>query len=245
MTTTRFSADMRLAGADSTPLAPELPQVDIYGLVHKGLRWSLCNLLTRMATHDPADADNLQMALDDLEGLLYMCLSHGTHEDRHLHPAIEVRRPGGAAFLHATHDELEREMALLRELSQQLAAASEASVPSLWRALYVRYSAFVGRNLLHMAEEELRSQALLDELYSVREQQSIHTNLLRSIGPEEKLAFLRAMLNGANPAERLRLLDMAHEQLPVEVWSSVLLGIRSQVSETERRQIEQRYGSLA
>jgi hypothetical protein len=199
----------------------DLPQVDIYGLVHKGLRWTLCSLLTRMAMDDPAEPDNLQKALDDLEGLLYMCVSHGMHEDRHLHPAIEVRRPGAAAWLHASHAELEREMAALRELAQQLSAASDAHVPELWRALYLRYSAFVGRNLVHMAEEELSAQTLLDELYSTQELQGIQANLLRSIGPEEKLAFLRAMLSGANPAERLRLLDMAHEQLPAEAWSCV------------------------
>jgi hypothetical protein len=227
--------------ADALSVYP-LPSFDMYGLVHKGLRWQLCELLTRMAAHDAhaADTQSLAMILDDLEGVLYMCVSHGSHEDAHYHPALEARRVGSSLFLHDSHAQLEQDMTALQALSAQLSASMNTPSPALFRTLYLRYGAFVGRNLTHMAEEEQRAQTLFDALYTSDELAIVHATLLRAIGPEEKLASLRAMLRGVNPAERLQLLDMAHALLPAEIWSDVLAQMRT-LPEREWRAIELRY----
>jgi hypothetical protein len=221
--------------------AHSLPSYDLYGLVHKGLRGELCALLTRMAALAPGDHKGLQVILDDLQGVLYMCTSHGSHEDRHYHTALEARRAGASDFLNDTHAQLEADIGALQDLSAQLAAAPDAGDPGLLRSLYLRYSAFVGRNLMHMAEEEERAQRLFEQLYSAAELPGIHANLLRAIGPEEKLASLRAMLLAVNPQERLQLLDVAQVQLPARAWSELLTTLRRCLPAAELQAIAGRY----
>jgi hypothetical protein len=227
-----------------TDAAQALPKYDLYGMVHKGLRGELCALLARMAAHSPAARNDLQMILDDLEGVLYICVNHGSHEDRHYHPALEARRAGSSEFLNDTHALLEADVAALHELSAQLSAATDGGEFGLFRALYLRYSAFVGRNLLHMAEEETRAQALFEQLYEPEELPIIHMNLLRAIGPEDKLASLRAMLHAVNAQERMQLLELAHAQLPREIWCDLLANLRARLPATELRAIAQRYPDM-
>jgi hypothetical protein len=221
-----------------------LPKYDLYGIFHKGLRGELCSLLARMAAHSPADRHDLQMILDDLEGVLYMCVSHGSHEDRHYHPALEARRASASEFLNDAHTLLEADVAALHGLSAQLAAATDAGEFGLFRALYLRYSAFVGRNLMHMAEEETRAQTLFEQLYQPEELPIIHLNLLRAIGPEEKLASLRAMLNAVNAQERMQLLELAQAQLPRETWCELLAKLQARLPAAELRAIAQRYPDM-
>jgi hypothetical protein len=51
------------------------------------------------------------------------------------------------------------------------------------------------------------------------------------------------MLAGVNREERQRLLDMARAQLPPEVWSTLLAGVRMHLPARELQEIEQRYGT--
>lgn len=198
---------------------PAVPALDLYGPVHKGLRFALCDLLVRLGQASERDVAALSMTLDDFEGVLYLLRAHSAHEEHRLHTALDARRPGAAQQLAAAHGEMEQAMRELREFAAALGARPNAG---LLRALYLRYSEFVGAQLAHMAEEERTAQPLFEALYSSEELLQLRAALLADIGPDEGVAFLRVMLAGADPALREVLLAQAAATVPPSVLSGML-----------------------
>jgi len=194
-----------------------LPALDLYGAVHKGLRLGMLELVTRLARNDVDDCNAARRAIDDLDGLLYMCERHAEHEDRHLHRAVELRRAGGSAAFALDHERQRKEVLDLRALALATTSADPAERPRLWRALQLRYSRFVGENLVHMAEEEERMQRQLEQLYDTDELAAIQRGLVGGIGPDEMLAWTRLMLRAATPRERTLMLERMRNILPASV----------------------------
>jgi hypothetical protein len=203
-----------------------MPAYDLYGPVHKGLRWSLASLITRLGTCPWNDPQSVQMALDDLEGVLYVCERHAAHEDRSVHVALEARRAGSTTSLGGAHERLETMIGELRALAAAFSSAPSSAQPGLWRTLYLRYAAFAGENLAHMSEEELVVQPLLEALYSLPELMQIHRELLSGIGPEEQAANMRVMVLGATPDERVTLLSRVKAVVPPPAFGALLNSLR-------------------
>jgi len=203
-------------------LQPYVPKYDLYGSVHKGLRFSLCELLSRFGQADATDSAGTQRLLDDLDGVLYMLDAHAAHENAHLHRALEARHAGASAHLAGTHERLDRKAAAVRVSAAAYAhVETEARAPAL-RALYLAYSTLVGEHLVHMADEELHAQRALDRLYEKEELGQIHGALLRDTGPEESTVFMSAMAAGSSPAERARLLLGFRAQAPEPAFVDLL-----------------------
>src|SRR5262252_8345330 len=188
------------------PPDPRLPQVDVYGAVHKGIRYALLDLLRRMGTVAPTDASSVEMVLDDLDGAFYLCAAHAAQEERYVHAAIEAASPGVLARFGAAHTALGDVLEELRTATSEVLCAAPESRPGGFRALYLRYSTFVAHALEHMSEEETVVQDLLERLFSVEQIRTIQRDMLGSIGPEELLVFLRVMVPAAAPSERAALL---------------------------------------
>lgn len=176
--------------------APTLPREDIYGAAHKGLRWLLSDVMVAMGRTSFADRSETKRALARLGEVLDVCESHLGHENAYIHAAIDRRRPGASARLGGDHVHHEESIAELRELAREVEAAPSETRPAFGRRLYLRYSAFVGENLVHMVEEEELAQGLLEEIYTTEELAELHRTLVSSIAPEKMFAFLRLMLAG-------------------------------------------------
>jgi hemerythrin-like domain-containing protein len=232
--------------SQETALAiPALPQVDIYGPVHKGLRFTQCGLLTRMGSVDLLDKTSRQMLLDDLEGLFCMIESHMHHEDRFIHPALERRRAGSSAGLDDAHEAHRRDIIELRALATALESALATSAPAIARRLYQKFSAFVADDFEHMRVEEEVIQPLLEELYSREELLSIEEALVASIPPDVMMAFLRVMVPAICPEERVKLLSKPKAEMPAEVFENVLAVVRLTLSEFEYQDLARRLDQAA
>lgn len=225
---------------ENAPVVPAPPQVDLYGPVHKGLRFAQCGLLTRMGSVDLRDKTSRQMLLDDLEGLFCMIESHMDHEDRFIHPALERRRPGSAAGLDDAHEAHRRDIIELRELATALESAPMATAPAIARRLYQKFGHFVADDLEHMRVEEEVIQPLLDELYSTEEQQSIEEALVASVPPDVMMAFLRVMVPAIRPEERVFLLSKPKAALPEEAFANVLALVKLTLSDYEFQDLKRR-----
>jgi hypothetical protein len=233
--------------AHSTPpdLAPHLPQVDVYGAVHKGIRYALLDLLRRMGTVAPSETSEVDMVLDDLEGAFYLCAAHSAQEDRYVRAAIEAESPGALVRLDAAHTGLGDMLDQLRETTAAVQCAESDARPGLFRQLYLRYSSFVAHALEHMCEEEIEVQALLERLFSTDKIRAIQQAMLASIGPEELLAFLRVMVPAATPIERVSLLEQPKAALSREAFEAIMQTVRRCLNAAEVRDLERRLGLMA
>lgn len=219
---------------------PYLPRFDFYGPVHKGLRWALSSVLVRLGSCTPADAANVQVALDDLEGVLYLFAYHAAHEDRHVHKALEARRAGSSAPFAAAHEKQEAMIAELRALAAQLAAAPAVEVAPILRSLYLQFARFAAENLEHMTEEEVDGQSLLEALYTRDEIEQLSNQVRGAIGPDEMRAFLRVMALAAPRHDRALMLQRAQLTMPPEVFKALLTSVRAELSEADLRDLAAR-----
>jgi len=213
---------------------PYTPEHDLYGPVHKGLRFELCALLSRLGQTEPGDRVAVQQVLDDLGGILDMLDSHAGHEHAHVHRALEARQAGAAAHFDRTHERLDQEAAAVRTLVTRYEHVASGDEAPAWRALYLAYSSLVGEHLVHMAEEEIYAQQAVDRLYELEEIQAIHAALLRDIGPEEMRVFLIAMAAGSTPGERARLLAGFRANAPDQVFMDLLSKLLPRLSADQR-----------
>jgi len=219
-----------------SPETCDVPEVDLYGLSHKGLRWGLSDLLCRLGTTTPDPAE-LAPVLDDLEGLLYLCERHAHHEDTVYHPVLEACREGGAHEFDRDHHSLEMHVAELRALSAWLARAPGDRRPALLRTLYLRFAAFVAENLAHMDREEMHAQPAFSAAYTSEELLALHGRLMAGIGPEERIAFYRLMFPAMNREERRTVLARGAEVAPPEAVAQLVAELSGTLRPSDHREL--------
>ena len=195
------------------------PRLDLYAPIHKALRLFMGDTLARVGRIDLSDSADSSATLQQLDALLELCRGHVAHENQHLHPALEARRPGASQRIGAEHDEhLDAIAALGADVAALRALPSAAAAHRLYRHLAV----FVGENLVHMNVEETAHNATLWELCSDAELQDIHQRIMASVGPDELALVLRWMVPALSPAERAEMLCALQRDLPPEAMRGIL-----------------------
>ncbi|MET0594757.1 MAG: hypothetical protein ABW133_18795 [Polyangiaceae bacterium] len=207
--------------------APALPREDIYGAVHKGLRWLLSDVMVTMGRTSFGHEPSARRVVAQVREVLDVCQAHLEHENTHIHTALDRRRHGASARLGGDHVHHEHSIAVLRELATQVEMASDEARPAYGRRLYLRYSAFVGENLVHMVEEEELAQAVLEEIYSTEELQDLHRTLVTSIAPEKAFPVVRLMLCGVNTEEQSVIVAGARRTFSVDQMATLVGALRS------------------
>jgi len=204
------------------PQSSQAPRHDLYGPVHKGLRRDMCSLLARIGSADFSTAAQASEIVKDLHGILELCAHHLEHENTFLHPAVDERSKGASSKQAQEHEEHEKFIAKLRTMATELEKSSDNDRAAKGQQLYLHFSAFVGENLVHMAEEEGVLQPKLQASYSDNELRAIEGKLLGSMKPEVMMAFLRGMIPAMNREERAMLLGGMKQGAPPEAFNAVL-----------------------
>ncbi|MGZ3418642.1 MAG: hypothetical protein ACXVEE_12290 [Polyangiales bacterium] len=195
------------------------PLVDLYGPVHKGLRFAFGRTLTILGTADAGDPESVRAGLDAVRKLLFVCLSHLEHENHYVLAAIAARRPGAEAALAHDHEEHLAAMASLRaEVTRCEAGLHGVPDAHALHQLYLQVAFFVGENLAHMNEEETLAQPLLHEIYTADELRDLERRLVSSLTPEELGAFGPLMLAGQSRAGRIEMVAGPRSAMPPEVF---------------------------
>jgi hypothetical protein len=221
-----------------------LPVLDIYGLIHKGLRFAFGDLVTRLGRLEPQDDLRLREVLGDLEQLLLVLHSHAHHEEEHLHRAIDARLPGGAERLRGDHLNQEREMDALRNLARACQSSSGRARVAALRALYLAFATFAGENLVHMCVEESYAQPLLEQLYSTAELGAIQGALLQSISPEDTVRAMQFMAAGVDHAERVGMFEGFKVAAPRWLYDDFVRAALPRLDDAARRALLERIPSL-
>ena len=205
------------------------PRFDMYAGIHKALRSFMGETLVRVGRADVTDPDDLHAALEQLETLLTLCLSHIEHENEFVHTAIEARQPGGAARCGGDHVEHRDSIDALRTEAAALRSAAARVQPALALRLYHHLSLFVAENFQHMHIEETVNNAALWAAYSDAELIEIHDRLAASIAPPEFVLVARWMVPALNPTERAMLLGGIRAHTPPEAFLGLLAGVRPHI----------------
>ena len=187
--------------------AAEGRRVDMYTLVHKGIRAFMGSTLAAVGRLDASDREEVAATLAEVRALARFLRAHLHHENQFVHPALEARRPGSARRTSGDHVEHERALERLETLALVVENADDVARPGAALALYRELALFFAENVEHMHLEETENNAALWAAYGDEELERIHEAMLGSIKPEIFALGIRWMLPAMTPAERAALLS--------------------------------------
>ena len=187
--------------------------VDMYTLVHKGIRAFMGSTLATVGRMDANDREETAATLAEVRALAMFLRAHLHHENQFVHPALEARRPGSARRTAGDHVEHERALERLEALALAVESADDAARAVAALALYRELALLTAENLEHMHVEETENNATLWAVYTDEELERVHQSLLGSIKPEVMTLGLRWMAQAMTPAERAGLFSHLPPQL--------------------------------
>ena len=166
--------------------------------VHKALRHAGARVLMDLGTC-AGDLVAVERAVRATRELLVLHEIHQRVEDQFVIPALEAKRRGAAARLVDAHTDHEDHISRLRaRLSVVELDPTRASL----HALYLEVTRFLGDAFLHMYEEEVLAQALLEEVYPQAELASLAQRARDSLTPHEHELFAGHFLSSMSHADR-------------------------------------------
>lgn len=213
------------------------PRVDMYTLVHKGIRAFLGATLETVGRMDSYDPVEVAHAIAEVRSLGKFLRAHLHHENQFVHPALEARLPGAARRTASDHVEHERALERLESAALAVEKADDAARPGAALSLYRELALFAAENLEHMHFEETGNNAQLWAAYTDAELGRIHGAMLASIKPEIFSLGLRWMLPAMTPAERAEFAS----HLPAEA----VPGLRGLLSERDWAKLSAALGPVA
>jgi hypothetical protein len=209
------------------------PRVDMYTLVHKGIRAFMGATLGAVGRMDVQDPQDVSQVLAEVRALGTFLRAHLHHEPLFVPPGREARPRGAGRRTAGDHVEHERAIERLEAAARAVETAEEAARAGAALELYRELALFVAENLEHMHLEETENNAQLWSLYADEDLERIHEALLSSVKPEIFALGLRWMVPSMTPAERAALLTGMLARMPSEAFAGVLGALRPHLAERD------------
>jgi hypothetical protein len=180
-------------------------RIDLFTLVHKGIRWWLGSVSATLGAAE-VTSRGFVAQLDAVADLLAGLDEHARHEDTFIAPVLRLHAPERATAWAAEHhafEQAERELramlAKLRDLDPSDGAARVAVL-----ALYRAFNRFTADMLLHLDREETELMPLLWARCSDAELAAIMTSFKAQCGVEAA-SFYRRNAAAYTQSERVLL----------------------------------------
>jgi hypothetical protein len=195
---------------------------DIYRPIHKALRLSLSKLLVKLGSTDFRNEAAATEAIAALRQQIALSRSHLEHEERFIHPLLEPLTDKPLAALEADHRHHEQSLDQLDELACAIEDAEAEERLILGHSLYLQFSRFLAEDLVHMAEEETSTLALLHRHFTDAELQEIEGRIVAAHPPEKLMGTLCLMIPGMNLPERVQFLRGIKASAPPEAFKAIV-----------------------
>lgn len=199
---------------------------DLYGPVHKGLRFAHARMLAQIGRADfTADTTKL---IGDLRIHLIIASTHLFDEERYIHAALEAKLPGASAELEDDHDHHRLIISAIETALYRIEAGEKTALAG--RELYRLFNQFVADDLNHMAQEESVYFPLLCQHFTDAELMEIEHDIVGGMAPELAGAFAQIMLPAANIDERISLLRGMRQGMPSPAYGELYRAVVAPVS---------------
>ena len=192
---------------------------DLYGPIHKGLRFAHAEMLKLLGSADFTTPDT---TMEALRFHLDLCAKHLAHEEQYIHPALEARLTGATGEIERQHGEHREDFARLERAMAAVERASQDARAWAGRQLYLTFSTFVAADFVHMQEEETVFYPQLCALFSDAELMAMEMQIIHSLTPDQNIAYLRLMVPAMNGAERQALLTGIKNAAPPAVFQAIV-----------------------
>jgi len=194
---------------------------DIYRFIHKALRKAQCEMLIRLGNTDYAGA-GVPALVADLRSLMALGAAHISHEEAHVHTALDQRAPGATETAMHQHGSHRQSFRLIESIVDRLESAQAERRPAIGRELYLTYSAFIAHDFEHMFEEETAVNGQLWMHFDDAALRAIEGAIVASLPPERVVATMRLMIPAISRGERLELLGFIKAGAPKPAFDAII-----------------------
>lgn len=192
---------------------------DFFTMIHKALRAGLFAAAREAGRIDWRDPVRVKAFQHDWERVVELVLSHAKHEDDHIWPLLESKRPGAVAELGVAHEAVDADIHLVdAEFKAALRNPGTAQGLTFYRAL----NRFIGRAMEHFADEEPAVMEMLWAMCTDEELAACRSGFMAEISPEERSATLELMLESNTTEDLLGLLHGLRAGMPPDAFDSWL-----------------------
>jgi len=178
------------------------PRVDLFTMIHKGLRALLFQAAAEASRLDVTSAAEVDALVARLESTLAFLDEHAAHEDRHVLPALRTVAPGLAAALASDHRVLDALQLEVELGTEALLAATPAVRPAVAAELARHVLRLTAAHLAHMGREETEGNQALWDALDDGELVAIRGRITGSIGPERHAAWMDMIRPALTPFEQ-------------------------------------------
>lgn len=179
---------------------------DFFGGAHKGLRCALFAVTSMVGRADGIDDAAVQEVEDEWRDVAMVLDVHQQYEDQYCGPLVQTHAPHLVEALDESHREVDEAIDRIDVLVGRLVAAPPARRPAILQTLYAELAGFLARYLGHLHLEEAAVLPALQETVGPAELAGALRQMHRSAAPDDLCVFLRYLVPGLNPAERVDLL---------------------------------------
>jgi hemerythrin-like domain-containing protein len=187
---------------------------DLYREIHKGMRHALFAVTAQAGRTHETDARAVDALVAEWRDVAFVLRGHHAHEDAFCDVLIAQHAP-------ALRESLEDQHALANDALVALDRAAlelrRAALPRV-QAFYLELASFTARYLEHLRFEEEQVMPALGRALSNEALAGVTAQIRGSVPPDDMCIFIKYMVPGMNPVERLDMLGGMHRFAPPEIF---------------------------
>lgn len=197
---------------------------DLYGPVHKGLRYALSGICYQAGSIDISNDQNLKSFIEEWRQIVVILEMHSHSEDHYLNDAYLKYAAETANQLEVEHDVLNQKVQnidnVVNQLEQPETTLTERS--RLWYQLGRDLNRFTADYFNHLQREEGPGMEALWNHLSDEQLHEYSVNIRSAIPPHAMMIFLHYMLPAISHQDRAAMLGGMKLFAPQEAYEAVL-----------------------
>jgi hypothetical protein len=222
------------------------PRYDVYGPVHKGIRFLMTEAMYELGKADVNDLSELTSLEEKLQYLWEVLKAHAEGEEEFLFPHFE--REDKAIFnkLKEAHDKSHKDIEILRNRFLEIKGADiEIDEKSVQMSEFIKqYNTFLSQYFSHLQDEELEANPILWKVLSDDELMVIVPKIASKTAPDVMQYFMVYFLRAVNPIQRVGLLMGMQKNLPEPVFKGILNIAETSLEEADWQKLKQNLDKL-
>ena len=222
------------------------PRFDVYGSLHKGIRFLMTELMYDLGKSDVKNSSELT-ALGEKLGYLWDILHvHAQGEEEFIFPHLLKKDKAFHMKLKQAHEKFEKDADNFRKSFKEFLEI-DAEAPEKQQEMTKftkRYNTFVSEYFSHMQDEELTANPILWKLLHDERLMEILSNMSQIPTTKLREYFLPYLIRATNPAERVGVLMGMKMTMPDSVFNRTLDIARGALEESDWQKLKQSLDTL-
>lgn len=169
--------------------------------------------------------------------MFFLLRSHADTEDKIILSALEAKLPGASEHDKLDHIKIER---LQHKLEVQLNSLNTSVTADEAYDFYLKFASFHSLYLEHTDEEEMVTQKLIWENFTIEEQLAIRASIVAKMKPEVYATWLKHMIPAQNETENLAMLGAIRRNMPAENYASIMNVLEQNMPKEDFKSLEQK-----